>query len=163
MKKILNLLSIITIFTVLICSCSTIKYVPITDTENTHKVDSTIIQYRDTTIFVEIPVEVIKEVVPQLDTLYMETSLSHSTSYLDTTTRTLKGRLENKTEPIEKIVYLPSKEHIVYRDSIVTKEVPVEVEVEKEIIPKWCWYSVIFNLIVLFIISIRICRKFTLR
>ena len=28
-------------------------------------------------------------------------------------------------------------------------EVPVEVQVEKKIIPKWCWYSVIFNLIVL--------------
>ena len=111
--------------------------------------DSTIIQYRDTTIFVEVPVEVIREVVPELDTLRMETSLSTSTSYLDTTTRTLKGELKNKIEPIEKIVYLPSKEHIVYRDSIVTKEVPIEVQIEKKIIPKWCWYSVIFNVIVL--------------
>ena len=146
----------------LLVSCSTVKYVPISDSENIHKVDSTIIQYRDTTIFIEVPVEVVKEVVPQLDTLYMETSLSHSTSYLDTTTRTLKGHLENKTEPIEKIVYLPSKEHIVYRDSIITKEVPVEVEVEKEIIPKWCWYSVIFNVIVLCYIGFKIYLKFRL-
>lgn len=144
----------------LLVSCSTVKYVPISDSENIHKVDSTIIQYRDTTIFVEVPVEVVKEVVPQLDTLYMETSLSHSTSYLDTTTRTLKGELKNKIEPIEKIVYLPSKEHIVYRDSIITKEVPVEVQVEKKHIPQWVWYSVIFNVIVLCYIGFKIYFAF---
>ena len=143
-------------------SCSTVKYVPISDSENIHKVDSTIIQYRDTTIFVEVPVEVVKEVVPQLDTLYMETSLSHSTSYLDTTTRTLKGELKNKIEPIEKIVYLPSKEHIVYRDSVVTKEVPVEVQIEKKHIPQWVWYSVIGNVIVLCWIGFKIYLKFRL-
>ena len=158
MKKIIAVLLLL-----FVGSCSTVKYVPITDTENIHKVDSTIIQYRDTTIFVEVPVEVVKEVVPQLDTLFMETSLAESTSYLDTTTRTLKGELKNKQEPLEKIVYLPSKEHIVYRDSIITKEIPVEVEVEKEFIPKWCWYSVIFNVIVLCYICIIIYRKFTLR
>ena len=140
----------------LLVGCSAVKYVPVSDSENIHKVDSTIIQYRDTTIFVEVPVEVIREVVPELDTLIMETSLSTSTSYLDTTTRTLKGELKNKIEPIEKIVYLPSKEHIVYRDSIITKEVPVEVPVEKKYIPKWCWYSVIFNVIVLCYIIVKI-------
>lgn len=143
-------------------SCSTVKYVPISDSENIHKVDSTIIQYRDTTIFIEVPVEVVKEVVPQLDTLYMETSLAKSTSYLDTTTRTLKGELKNKQEPLEKIVYLPSKEHIVYRDSIITKEVPVEVQVEKKHIPEWVWYSVIFNVIVLCYIGFKIYLKFRL-
>lgn len=153
MKKILILLLLLT-------SCSTIKYVPISDSENIHKVDSTIIQYRDTTIFVEVPVEVVKEVVPQLDTLFMETSLAESTSYLDTTTRTLKGELKNKQEPIEKIVYLPSKEHIVYRDSIITKEVPVEVQVEKKYIPQWCWYSLIANVIVLCFIGFKIYLKF---
>lgn len=156
MKRIMIMLTSL----LLLVSCSTVKYVPISDSENIHKVDSTIIQYRDTTIFVEVPVEVVKEVVPQLDTLYMETSLSHSTSYLDTTTRTLKGELKNKIEPIEKIVYLPSKEHIVYRDSIITKEVPVEVQVEKKHIPQWVWYSVIFNVIVLCYIGFKIYFAF---
>lgn len=156
MKRIMIMLTSL----LLLVSCSTVKYVPISDSENIHKVDSTIIQYRDTLIFVEVPVEVVKEVVPQLDTLYMETSLSHSTSYLDTTTRTLKGELKNKIEPIEKIVYLPSKEHIVYRDSIITKEVPVEVQVEKKHIPQWAWYSVIFNVIVLCYIGFKIYFAF---
>jgi hypothetical protein len=157
MKKIIAVLLLL-----FVGSCSTVKYVPISDSENIHKVDSTIIQYRDTTIFVEVPVEVVKEVVPQLDTLYMETSLAKSTSYLDTTTRTLKGELKNKIEPIEKIVYLPSKEHIVYRDSIITKEVPVEVQIEKKHIPQWVWYSVIFNVIVLCYIGFKIYLTFRL-
>jgi hypothetical protein len=157
MKKIIAVLLLL-----FVGSCSTVKYVPISDSENIHKVDSTIIQYRDTTIFVEVPVEVVKEVVPQLDTLYMETSLAKSTSYLDTTTRTLKGELKNKQEPLEKIVYLPSKEHIVYRDSIITKEVPVEVQIEKKHIPQWVWYSVIFNVIVLCYIGFKIYLKFRL-
>lgn len=152
MKRIMIMLTSL----LLLISCSTVKYVPISDSENIHKVDSTIIQYRDSTIFVEVPFEVIREVVPELDTLRMETSLSTSTSYLDTTTRTLKGELKNKIDPIEKIVYLSSKEHIVYRDSIVTKEVPVEVTVEKKYIPKWCWFSVIFNVIVLCYILVKI-------
>ena len=156
MKRIMIILTSL----LLLVSCSTVKYVLISDSENINKVDSTIIQYRDTTIFVEVPVEVIREVVPELDTLRMETSISTSTSYLDTTTRTLKGELKNKIEQIEKIVYLPSKEHIVYRDSIITKEVPVEVQVEKKYIPEWCWYSVIFNVIVLFYIIVKIYLVF---
>lgn len=155
--------NIVCLIVCLLCiSCSTVKQVPIANTENIQRVDSTIIQYRDTTIYVEVPVEVIKEVVPQLDTLFMETSLAKSTSYLDTTTQTLKGTLANKTEPIEKIVYLPSKEHIVYRDSIVTKEIPVEVIVEKPYTPNWCWYSLIINVICGMLIGFKIYRKFSI-
>lgn len=155
--------NIICLIVCLLCiGCSTIKQVPIANTENIQRVDSTIIQYRDTTIFVEVPVEVIKEVVPQLDTLFLSTSLAESTAYLDTTTQTLKGTLANKTEPIEKIVYLPSKEHIVYRDSIVTKEIPVEVIVEKPYTPNWCWYSLIINVICGMLIGFKIYRKFSI-
>ena len=35
------------------------------------------------------------------------------------------------------------------------------VEVEKEIIPKWCWYSVIFNMIVLCWILFKVYRAMT--
>ena len=37
-------------------------------------------------------------------------------------------------------MYLPSKEKIVYRDSISEKEIPVEVIVEKKVTPKWVWW-----------------------
>lgn len=119
------LLIILTILS-LITSCKTIQYVPIeSDTK---------IEYRDTTIYrdsvVYTPIEVVKEVVPELDTLKMETSLAEASAYVDTTTNTLKGSIRNKKGITEKIKY---KEKIVYRDSIVTQEIPVEVEVEKEV------------------------------
>ena len=121
MKKIVSLL-IILLFVV--AGCKTIQYVPIeTDTK---------IEYRDTTIYkdsiVYIPKETIKEVVPMLDTLSMESSMATAIAWLDTTTTTLKGRLENKKGIEYKYIY---KDKIVVKDSIITKEIPVEVEVEK--------------------------------
>lgn len=121
-----KLITILLSILCLISSCKTIQYVPIKgDTQ---------IEYRDTTIYkdsiVYTPIEVVKEVVPYMEPLYMETSLAKAEAHIDTTTRTLKGKIENKKGITEKIKY---KEKIVYRDSIVTQEVPVEVEVEKEV------------------------------
>lgn len=123
MKKLINILIIILLC---ITSCKTIQYVPIKgDTQ---------IEYRDTTIYrdslIYTPVEVVKEVVPYMEPLYMETSLAKAEAHIDTTTNTLKGSIRNKKGITEHIKY---KEKIVYRDSIVTQEIPVEVEVEKEV------------------------------
>ena len=130
---------LITILLLIICcfSCSTIKYVPIKG--------DTVVEYRDTTIYkdsiVYTPKEVVKEIVPELDTLLMETSLAKATAYLDTTNRMLRGTIENKKGITEQIKY---KEKIVYRDSVVTQEIPVEVT--KEVVKyrhtffdKLCW------------------------
>lgn len=117
-------------FAVLFTACSPkIVYVP----------GETRIEYRDTTIFhtdtvsIDVPVEVIKEVVPSMDTLFMETSVASAWAAVDTVTTTLKGELRNKPISLEKeIVY---KERLVYRDSIVTKPYPVEVEKEVRYVP----------------------------
>ena len=126
MKHIQNgiifLISIICLF----IGCSTIKQIPIET--------KTVVEYRDTTIWkdslIYTPVEVVKEVVPQMDTLNMETSLATATAYVDTTTNTLKGSIKNKKGITEQIKW---REKIVYRDSLVTQEVPVEVQVEKQV------------------------------
>lgn len=123
MKKLLLIL-----MTILLCftACKTIQYVPIKG--------DTVVEYRDTTIWkdslIYTPVEVVKEVVPQMDTLNMETSLATATAYVDTNTNTLKGKIENKKGITEQIKW---REKIVYKDSIVTQEVPVEVQVTKEV------------------------------
>lgn len=116
---------ILIFFTVLLCfSCKTIQYVPIKG--------DTVVEYRDTTIWrdslIYTPVEVVKEVVPYMEPLTMETSLAKAEAYVDTTTRTLKGKIENKKGITEQIKW---REKIVYKDSISVKEVPVPVEVEK--------------------------------
>ena len=133
MKRILFL-----ILFILLTSCSTIKYVPIKGDDIYHT------EYITKDNIVYTPVEVIKEVVPELDTLYMETSVAKAKAYLDTNLNILKGEMKNKKE----IIY---KDKIVYRDSIIIQkqEVPVEVEVVKKVIPKWVYYSLGLNILIL--------------
>ena len=121
------------------CGCKSPKN--LTDTTIVHIKDSTVINYKDSLITVEIPVEKVVNVVAYPDTLNLETSIAKATAYVDTATNTLKGTLENKPDgTLTKTVYLPSKERIVYRDSIRDREIPVEVKVVKYKVPnitKW--------------------------
>ena len=132
MKRILFLILL------LFVSCSTIKYVPVKGEDIYHT------EYITKDSIVYTPVEVIKEVAPELDTLYMETSVAKAKAYLDTKLSILKGEMKNKKE----IIY---KDKIVYRDSIIIQkqEVPVEVEVEKKVVPSWVYYSLGLNILIL--------------
>jgi hypothetical protein len=146
---------------VLLCvGCATTKEIPV----NTTKVDSVrierVVEYRDTTIYVDVPREVIREVVPELDTLYMENTVATSRSYLDTDTRTLKGELKTKPVKLPQPVKLPEVTETEKEYVEVIKEVPVKVEVEKKYIPKWCWYSLIGNIVVVLLIGFRLYLKF---
>ena len=122
----------------LLTSCSTIKYAPVKGEDIYHT------EYITKDSIVYTPVEVIKEVVPELDTLYMETSVAKAKAYLDTNLNVLKGEMKNKKE----IIY---KDKIVYRDSIIIQkqEIPVEVEVEKKVVPSWVYYSLGLNILIL--------------
>lgn len=149
------------IVAVLLCvSCATVKEVPINTTQTDSVRIEKVVEYRDTTIYVEVPHEVIKEVVPELDTLFMENRVATSTTFLDTTTRTLKGELKTKPTKLPQPVKLPEtteKEEIIKE---VIKEVPVIVEVEKKHIPNWCWYSLIGNIVVVLLIGFRLYVAF---
>lgn len=138
MKKIL-------IFTIIFffvsCAGQKIVYVP---TEA-----KTIIEYRDTTIRVvdtikvEVPREVIREVMPILDTSRLETSVAYSEAYVDTLERRLHHRLRNKQTALK------SKLDTIVRVEYINEyiEVPIikEVEVEKTYIPKIAWICIIFT------------------
>ena len=143
MKRILFL-----ILFILLTSCSTIKYVPVKGEDVYHT------EYITKDSIVYTPVEVIKEVVPEMDTLYMETTVAKAKAYLDTNLNILKGEMKNKKE----IIY---KDKIVYRDSIIIQkqEVPVPVEVEKKVIPKWVYYSLGLNILILFFFLGRLILK----
>lgn len=143
-----------------ISSCCAIREVPI----NTTKVDSVrierVVEYRDSIVYVDVPREIVREVVPELDTLFMENTVATSRSYLDTTTRTLKGELKSKPAKLPQPVKLPEtteKEEII-REVVIEK--PVTVEVEKRYIPHWCWYSLIANVAVLMLLGFRLYLKF---
>lgn len=125
LKYTMLIFSILSIF-----SCSSIKYVPTSTDTHTEYRDSVI--YRVDTLRIPVPVETVKEVVPPMDTLKMETSVAEAKVWADTSTKTLKGELKNKKTELSQpqVVY---KEKTVYRDSLITKEIPVPVEVEKEV------------------------------
>lgn len=118
----------------LLIGCGPVKYVYVKG--------DTVVEYRDSTIFrtdtleVPVPVEKTVEITPT-DTLRMETSLAKSVSYYDKDIRMLRGSLENKKTTIP--VKVEYKDRIITRDSIVVKEVPVEVQVEKVVkhVPWW--------------------------
>ena len=124
----------------ILAGCKTIQYVPVTHTEYITVRDSVAIH--DTTIQYHLEREYIERYAT--DTLHLETNYSSFVAFTDTTVGKLSGKAWNK----EKIVEIKTqwKERLVYRDSIVTKEVPVPVEVVKEVrhTPKfWKFFGVI--------------------
>lgn len=134
--------------------CSTIRYVPIENIEKVIYKDSTI--YVTDTITVEVEKQIVKEVLPQLDTSVLKTYLASSIAYLDTTKRQIHHEL--KQEGTIKIVY-----DTVYVTKTVEKikevEVPIEVEKEVKYTPDWVWYSLIFNIAVVLLVVFRIYLK----
>lgn len=120
---------------VVFTACTTIKYVPVKETEYVTVRDS--VYFRDTLVRVELEKARLSDFCDLTDTLVLSTDLARSTAYLDSTSGKLKGTLENIKKYVEKPVQI--KEKIVYRDSVTTKEIPVPVEVEK-IVKKTPWY-----------------------
>ena len=143
---------LICLIILLLTSCSTIKYVPVKGDDIYHT------EYITKDSIVYTPVAVIKEVVPELDTLYMETTVAKAKAYLDTNLNALKGEMKNKKE----IIY---RDKIVYRDSIVIQkqEVPVEIEVEKKVVPCWCLCLLVINILATIVFAIRLYFKFRLK
>lgn len=131
----------------MLLGCAAVRPVPVKTETVINYIDSLVI--KDSVRVVELPVERIKDIVPIYDTLELETSLAGSKTWLDTTFHTLRGEIHNK--PQAKIS-TPYEEHIVYRDSIVTKEVPVEVVKEVKThygYEKWLWGYVVVSLLVI--------------
>lgn len=139
-----------------VCSCGTTKYIPVNNKEVVNVRDSIVL--RDSTVITYLQKEKIKDVVPELDTLVMESTYAKSTSYLDTTTNTLKGELIQKDSvPVKiKIVY---KDRIVEKEKIIEKEIPIEFVREKKVTPKWIWWSLGLNFLIFVIFLWRLKLK----
>lgn len=161
-KNLRHIFHITTTLTIalLVVSCALFKEVPVKDQINIR--DSIAIHQVDSVVY--IPKEVIKDIVPVYDTLKMETSMAEAEAYVDTTTHTLKGSLKNKQGTTTKIKYV---DRVQYRDSIQIKEVPIPVEVKKEVkIHPWyeriLWVMSAIGLIFLVLLGFKIYRKITL-
>ena len=140
----------------IVCSCGPVRYIPIEKNETINIRDSVVL--RDSTVITYLQKEKIKEIVPELDTLIMNTKYAKSISYLDTTTNTLQGTLEQlDSVPVKtKIVF---KDRIITQEKIVEKEIPVEVVREKKVTPKWIWWSLGLNFLIFVIFLLRLKLK----
>ena len=107
-------------------------------------------------ISVALPLESHSIVTPTKKS-HLETSLAESDAEIDSL-GLLHHTLVNKKDSIRtKIQYV---DKIVYRDSIETKEVPVEVKVPVPYIPKFYQFTfAFFGIFVLFIV-VKVIRKF---
>ena len=115
------------IFLLILVSCKTIQYVPVETVKEVHVKDS--VYVTDTLVRVELERARLSDFVDVGDTLVLQTDLARSTAFIDTTAGKLKGTLENIKPYVEKPI--PVQHKIEYRDTVITKEVPVPVEVEK--------------------------------
>ena len=122
---------------ILACSCGTPKYITVKEKEY---IKDTVVVKADT-VKVDIPVEVKVNVVPELDTLKMETSVAEAEAYLDTLTQTLKGTLKNKKTELKKEIQVVEKTKYVEHKV----EVPVPYEVVKTKTPLWAWIMLSIN------------------
>lgn len=112
--------------------------------------------YRDSIVY--IPQERIVEIVPQLDTLFMDIETASSKAYLDTTNMLLRGELKSKKKEVVKYQTI-----IEYRDRVDTVYVkepqPYEVEKIKYKRDTLFWMSLIGNIIVILYLAFRIYLK----
>lgn len=135
--------------------CGTIKEIPVQTIEKVIVRDSLI--YVTDSIIVEVPKEVVKEVLPQLDTSILQTSVAKAVAYLDTTKRQIHHTLEQKGAIKTRI---DTVFQVQYIDRIVEKDVPIEVEVIKYKRDGLFWYLLIFQIVVILILAVRVYLKF---
>lgn len=145
---------------VLIClllslnSCVATKYVPV---QGEHRIEirDSIIRVVDT-VTIEIPKERIVEVIPEVDTSYLETKLAYSTAYLDRNNKTIHHTLEHKKTALKAPIDTVFITHVKteYKDKVVVEEVEVPV------IPKWCWIIMMYAALMAGVTIMKIIGKF---
>lgn len=115
---------------IMVQSCGQIKHLPTETTTQVNLKDSTILHIKDSIRYHEATRY--KDMAWLGDTLKIEGSRSSAWAFADTTRECLTGGLEEK--PYEERTKIIFKDRWKVRDSLVYKEVPVEVEKPVEVI-----------------------------
>ena len=146
-----------TVFLLSFVGCSTTRYVPVKEVEKevTNYKDS--IRIRDSIIV--IPIERIVDIVPQYDTLKMETTQAKAKAYVDTTLHLLRGSIENKDKAkteVREVIRFVERTDTLY----IEKTVPYEVEKQVRYVPSFFKFTALFFVGVILLIIIRIVLKY---
>lgn len=147
MRRLLFILAV-----VFLTGCGTIKQIPVETKTEIHYVDS--LRVRDSVVI--IPAEKEADIALPTDTLRLETSLAKAKAWVDTTTNTLKGILQNKTGITKEYVF---KDRVEYRDSIQRVEIPVEVVKEKNKTPSGFWWLLGWFILSVIYITVKVYFK----
>lgn len=136
----------------LLSSCNNIKYIPL---ENETKVlvrDS--IVFVNDTIEVEVPKEIVKEIVPQDTISILNTSVSISEARID------NGMLYHSLEQKGTITAIIDTCYVTrVEEKITYKYIPKEVLKEVKYIPNWVSYSLMLNIALILVIFLRLYHK----
>lgn len=146
------LLCLILAFYGLISGCSSPRYLPSSNQRIISK-DSLIV--RTELVSIALPLE--SHSIITKSKSHLETSVATSDAEIDSL-GLLHHTLVNKKDSLKREIQYIDK--IVYRDSIETKEVPVEVEVKVPYVPKFYQFTFIFFLGFVLFIVIKVIRKF---
>ena len=139
------LIIVILAFYGLISGCSSPRYISSSNTRIVSK-DSLVIHTE--LISVALPLESHSIITKKKS--HLETSVATSDAEIDSL-GLLHHTLANKKDSLKREIKYIDK--IVYRDSVITKEVPVEVKVPIRYIPKFYQFTfILFWIIVLFIV-----------
>lgn len=145
------------IFLLTFIGCSTTRYVPVKETEKE------VVNYKDSVrirdSIVVIPVERIVDIVPQYDTLKLETTQARAKAYVDTTLHLLRGSIENKDKAkteVREVVRFVERTDTIY----IEKPVPYEVEKRVRYVPAFFKFTALFFVGVILLTIIRIVLKF---
>jgi hypothetical protein len=153
MQKILSFL--VSLLFLSSCAATKVQYIPVQG-EHIIEYRDSIIRYVDT-VTIEIPKEKVVEVVPEVDTSYLETKLAYSTAYLDRNKRTIHHTLEHKETAlktqIDTVIITQTKTEYMEKPVIET------VEVEKPYIPTLFWIAMCYMVLSLGLKIYRVISK----
>jgi len=143
--------------TLMLLGCSTQHLIPTQTTTNVQTVlrDSVVI-HRDTITY-QIPIESSEAFNVQHS--HLETTVAISEASVDSLGM-LKHNLVNKPFKIEKEIVYQDRKVVEYRDSLVTKEIPVEVQVPVRYVPKFYKLLLVFNIILVLLLALWVYFKF---
>ena len=145
------------IFLLTFMGCSTTRYATVSGVEREVVNYKDSIRIRDS--IVVIPVERIVDIVPQYDTLKLETTQARAKAYVDTTLHLLRGSIENKDKAkteVREVVKFVERADTIY----VEKPVPYEVEKKVRYVPAFFKFTALFFVGVILLIIIRIVLKY---
>ena len=146
-----------TVFFLSFVGCSTTRYVPVKGAEREVVNYKDSIRIRDS--IVVIPVERIVDIVPQYDTLKLETTQARAKAYVDTTLHLLRGSIENKNKSkteVREVVKFVERTDTLY----IKEPVPYEVEKRVRYVPSFFKFTALFFVGVILLIIIRIVLKY---